>query len=288
VKIISVIVCFHPDCENVTRLIDSLALSGVSSIVVDNSDSVNLFSASHSFEYIFIGENLGIAEAQNRGIQLAFSGDAAAVIFFDQDSRINDRFIGTLVEPLTRGDEDIVAPIFKSIKYGFFYDIVRSLPSGRREKITPTVGNDFYTNIAISSGTVVTKSVIDKVGLMKPDLFIDYVDTEWCLRASALGFRIYINTNAVMEHEIGDEIIRLGNFNVPVHSAFRRYYRIRNSFLLFRYSHVPTLLAVREISVSVAHQFFLIIFCKDKFNYVKSLYEGTRDGLLKLVRNEPK
>lgn len=279
-KLFSVIVCFNPDWDNVKSLVNALNDAEVHSIVVDNSDSVHEFSSSSIFEYLPLCTNLGIAEAQNKGVELALTAGADAVIFFDQDSRISTNFISLLIEPLITGDENIVAPIFKSIKHGFFYKIVKYLPSGKIEKITPVIGENFHTNIAISSGTVVKKAVIEKVGLMKSELFIDYVDTEWCLRAYKMGYEVCINTNAVMDHEIGDTTIKLFKFNVPIHSAFRRYYRIRNSFLLFRYDHIPKKLAVREALFSVIHQLILILYCDNKIGYVKTLFKGIRDGVL--------
>jgi rhamnosyltransferase len=65
---------------------------------------------------------------------------------------------------------------------------------------------------------------------MRENYFIDYVDTEWCIRAEAMGYKNYVSSKAVMKHAIGDNILKFKYFNVPVHSPFRRYYRVRNAF----------------------------------------------------------
>ncbi|WP_215426436.1 glycosyltransferase family 2 protein [Agarivorans albus] len=277
----SVIVCYNPDWNHVlSNLIQVLSKSGVKAVVVDNSDESLELTGDCDFEYLSFNVNLGIAEAQNRGIKLALNQGAQAIVFFDQDSLIKEGFIQTLISPVIDKDEDIVAPIFKSIKYGFYYDILSCLPSGGLKKIPPEKGRDFYTNIAISSGTVVNSSVFSKVGLMNSELFIDYVDTEWCLRAYHYGFKVYVNTSAVMEHEIGDHTISIGRYSVPVHSPQRRYYRLRNSFILARFTHVPRKLMIREVIFSFLHHLVLIYFEGKKIDYLKSMYCGVRDGVL--------
>lgn len=61
-------------------------------------------------------------------------------------------------------------------------------------------------------------------------IFIDYVDTEWCFRALSKGYKLYMSEKAVMRHSVGDDTINLLNFKIPVHSGYRRYYRVRNLF----------------------------------------------------------
>ena len=43
----------------------------------------------------------------------------------------------------------------------------------------------------IPSGCLIPMSVLDKMGGMRDDLFIDYVDIEWGLLASHHGFQSY-------------------------------------------------------------------------------------------------
>jgi rhamnosyltransferase len=43
----------------------------------------------------------------------------------------------------------------------------------------------------IASGCLIPATALQAVGWMREDFFIDWVDTEWCLRARDRGYRIY-------------------------------------------------------------------------------------------------
>jgi rhamnosyltransferase len=77
---------------------------------------------------------------------------------------------------------------------------------------------------------------------MNESLFIDDVDTEWCLRARSLGYTVIGACGALMNHTLGARTIRVRlnrQHDVPVHSPGRLYYMVRNHFLLMRMPHVP-------------------------------------------------
>ena len=134
-------------------------------------------------------------------------------------------------------------------------------------------------SVVISSGTMVKSEVFSVVGLMDEKLFIDYVDTEWCLRCAKHGISIRVDPSIVMIHSIGDYSIKLFSFNIPIHSPVRRYYRIRNSLYLLRLSHVPKILAIREVIFSIVHQIIIIAISRDRKNYVSALFRAVFDGL---------
>jgi rhamnosyltransferase len=106
------------------------------------------------------------------------------------------------------------------------------------------------------------------------------------LRAKRLGCKVYVSPNIKMFHEIGDNNLKFLNWRIPVHSAHRRYYRIRNSFLLLNFPYFPKLAALREISFNIIHQLVLLIFCKHRVELFKSLVFGVRDGFLSFIKNK--
>lgn len=278
--IYAVIVTFNPEQNNLLGLVNALSKNQVIPVIVDNG-STKCVSA--NCKVITLNKNEGIAKAQNVGIKFALNEAAKAIIFFDQDSTLtNNDFIASLYEPISSKRAVITAPIFIDKALGFTYPIVEFSQNGGRVKHYPNLSTpEFFVNHAISSGTMVEAEALKKVGMMAESLFIDYVDTEWCLRADSLGIKILIVPKATMIHSIGDKTIKIGRFYIPKHSPFRRYYRIRNSFYLIRQPHVPKVMAFREVLFSTIHQCILIIFSKgERLAYTKSLFRALKDGLL--------
>ena len=82
---------------------------------------------------------------------------------------------------------------------------------------------------------LVPVSTLKDIGLMKEELFIDYVDIEWCLRAASKKFNFYAIPSATMSHAIGDERKSVLGREISIHSPFlRRYYLARNSIYMLR------------------------------------------------------
>ncbi|WP_305845641.1 hypothetical protein [Photobacterium kishitanii] len=130
-----------------------------------------------------------------------------------------------------------------------------------------------------------TLDIIDNIGSMDESLFIDYVDTEWCLRAGKKGIKFFVCNNINMRHEIGSANIHFLKWRIPVHNPARRYYRIRNSFYLFKYPHVHNIIAFREVFFSIIHQLILILICKDKVKNIKFLFSAVFSGLKAVFLN---
>ena len=221
--IYSVIVCYEPT-KDIFVLISSLIKQNVYPIIIDNSENNYLDFDGINCVYKKLGDNVGIAKAQNIGIDLALAQGAEAIVFFDQDSMISDDLIYRLYEPIKLHKTVISVPIYRNSGGNFFYQIVQCNRLGWRRKIIPhTEMPNFHTNIAISSGSMVKSELFDIVGKMDTDLFIDHVDTEWFLRASDKGYNALVITNAVMNHTIGDNLLNLSFMRIFIHSPTRRY-----------------------------------------------------------------
>ena len=67
---------------------------------------------------------------------------------------------------------------------------------------------------------------------MEEDLFIDWVDLEWCWRAIHMGYFIVGNADVVIEHRLGDRSINLGSRGINLRAPSRHYYITRNAFYL--------------------------------------------------------
>lgn len=281
-SICAVIVTYNPDIEVLKKTINELNAINIDCCIIDNTKNSYIPPTSKHNNIIRFEDNYGIAKAQNAGIIFAKEKKYDAIIFLDQDSLIRKESIFSLTEMLNNPKTMIAAPIFKDRDKGFYYKIVDISKTGIRKIIKPEglCGNKLVST-AISSGTLVRTSVFDIVGLMDEDFFIDYVDTEWCLRCAKLNIYIEINPHAEMIHSIGENSLDFYFFRVPVHSPTRRYYRIRNSFLLLRKPSIPKLLAYREIFFAVAHQALIVTFCKNKLEHCKFMFRALVDAMQK-------
>lgn len=278
-NLFAIIVCYEPK-NNIFGLISSLVNQKVKPIIIDNSEKIFLTFDETGCFYKKLGSNIGIASAQNIGVDIALRYGAEAIVFLDQDSVITDDLIEKLYLPIKLGKTKISVPIYKNIYGNFFYQIVRCNRFGCRKKITPYPMMPYFrTNIAISSGSMIKASLFNTIGKMDSDLFIDYVDTEWFLRAAQNGETALVVTDAIMEHTIGDCFIDLAIIKIPIHSPIRRYYRLRNAFKLLRYSHIPKLLAIREVSFAIIHQIIILILCTQRCAYLKYACFAVRDGI---------
>jgi len=288
-NIYAVIITFNPVIANVTNLVKTLLSQNVKVVIVDNnSKNRSEFDSFISTHIIFLEDNLGIAKAQNVGIDYAKNDNAEYIVFFDQDSTICDNFISDLMfdyRELENNGVQVgsIGSRFMDERFSFFYPSI-NYNNGKRERVdTENIIEPTKSTLLISSGSLVSISTLLSVGLMRENYFIDYVDTEWCFRAESKGYSNYISSRAVMKHAVGDNMIENRYFKTPIHSPFRRYYITRNAFYMLKEPHIPKGVAIRQIFVNFIQQIIIIINEKNKKGYIMSFYSGVKDGLKYLV-----
>jgi rhamnosyltransferase len=132
---------------------------------------------------------------------------------------------------------------------------------------------------AISSGSFIVSNSLKSIGLMNEKLFIDYVDFEWCWRATAMGYKIFTISDLVIRHTLGDESKKIFCRKITVRKNTRYYYMIRNGSYLARYSpflkwHERFFLFSRII-IHIAG----VIFLKHNLQIIALVALATYDGL---------
>src|SRR5262249_19594983 len=117
------------------------------------------------------------------------------------------------------------------------------------EGFAPAPGPNVLAD-AIASGALIPAEVLQSVGLMQEDLFIDWVDMEWCWRARNLhGLQVIGIGDVVIQHAVGDDVVALGSRKITIRSPLRHYYMIRNAIYLALYSAATTLPIRLEIAL---------------------------------------
>lgn len=244
--VIAVTVTYNPDLAALDAQVRALRSQVDLIVVVDNGSSCDVEAWIRGQpqgvdKVITLADNLGIGLAQNRGIEWAKVQGARYVLLMDQDSIPESGLVDSLLEGLELAMETGAqvgavgsgirnnsesAPRSSFLRY--------RAPPGKRvvscqgEKLIPC-------ELLIASGTLIPMEVLEQVGLMDEGLFIDLVDTEWCLRAEVKGYRVFGVCDAVMQHSLG--LRRVGLWflrsrDVSVHAPFRYYYMVRNGVRL--------------------------------------------------------
>lgn len=251
----AVIVSYRPDLTALRCMLAALAPQVEKVFIVDNGslevipqlrEIASPASGQSAIELIELGSNKGIAAAHNVGLRQGLSQGLEAMILFDQDSVPAP----DLVEQLLRAWQQLraqgqrvaaVGPQWldeRSGRRGSFYRV----RGGRiRPMQPPADAGPIEVDFLISSGTLIPAAAIKALGDMREDLFIDHVDTEWCLRARLGGWSLFGVPRATIGHALGDASKRvwLGRWReVALHSPDRNYYEVRNTLMLMRTPYI--------------------------------------------------
>jgi rhamnosyltransferase len=276
-----VIVSYRPDVAQLVRLCECILMDGAKVTVVDNTEGPGRIANDlpTGCELITLGKNTGIAHAQNVGVAHSLDAGAAAVVFFDQDSKIQPGFLQALVAPLKCGTPEITSPLYVDDDSNFAMPSLRLGRFGLPIAVYADTKNPYPVDIVISSGTAATREVFGVAGVFDEALFIDSVDSEWCLRCRSKQIPIRVVPAAMMRHRIGSRVIRVGPFTVLQHSSVRCYYQVRNCFHMMRRKHVPFAFALRHMLSVMLSRTVLLLFVEDRPAYIRAYLAALRDGI---------
>jgi len=246
-----VVVTYEPDPATLGVLLNALRPQLDKVIVVDNGSTLDTESnidpelrSDAWCQVVRLNSNLGIAAAQNVGIELARQAEAAFVILFDQDSEPAPDMVSILLEVAAAKSSTGVAVAAIGPRYT---DKRQDNPppfiriQGISVERQACSNNDSVVEVdyLIASGSLIPMTTLDAVGGMREDLFIDYVDIEWGMRAKQAGFQSFGVCGARMQHGLGEDPINVFGRKVSNHSPLRHYYHFRNAVRLYCESGMP-------------------------------------------------
>ncbi|PLW80999.1 hypothetical protein CWI75_17630 [Kineobactrum sediminis] len=243
----SIVVTYYPEASELTPLLERLLQQTDRVILVDNTpgshnpilDSICAESiARERCIIIRLQENLGIAEALNTGCERARELGTDFFLLSDQDSLPDNDMVAHLLEcyRISRqryGKVAAVGPTYTDLHTGLTYPFQTQI-AGRffYSHTLPTDEHPYIDALSlITSGTLIPVEALSEVGPMRQDLFMDYVDIEWCMRAKHLGFKLIGCGSARMSQRLGESSVRVWYFgwrNESLYGPLRLYYRLRN------------------------------------------------------------
>ncbi len=286
--VVAVVVTFHPGPDVVRTLEAALAQAG-HVVVVDNGSSpeelavVTMFAGEGRLDLLRNADNRGIAAAQNQGIERARALGAGWVLLLDQDSVPEPGMVAALLAVAQRKGVGLASAVACDPGQRRPAKFLTS-PDGRRaivsELSSPLLPHLLYT---IASGSLIPLPVLERVGTMREDFFIDFVDVEFALRVRRAGYDVVAVRDARLRHRLGAyEERRLFGRLIAVthHSAERRYTQYRNRMRTMRLHGraVPALLRseVRAIAVDMLR---LTLFETDRWRKLRATLRGAAAGL---------
>lgn len=251
-------------------------------ILVDNTPSRNLNIIDKNIYYIPLNKNNGISMAQNIGLSKAMELGCSFAVFFDQDSIINKEYIDGIVSEYQRisfsvNNIFLLGPVVINGRTGLEYKSAIHTDH--------MFSKDFiYRREIISSGSCVQISKVRKVGLLKNELFIDYVDFEWCWRANRMGFVSGITPRIKLQHLVGQNEFKLFGQLVIISSPIRYFYQYRNYLWLLRKRYVPFQWK-RNTGIKFLLRLFYFPFCIKNWKQIEyNMWRGIWYGLFKYER----
>lgn len=292
IGVCAVIVTLNPDASVGDRL-QAIREQVDQIILVDNGSGeetmrrLKRLSEVGSLTLIRNQTNAGIGAALNQGLRAAIDLGFEWAVTLDQDSEPEVN----MVHEQRRVARDfaystpiaIVGAQITDAQLGRQAPFLRKGPGPIFRRTQCKDLRYLEVTTAISSGSLVWLPAVEALGGYREDFFIDYVDTEFCLRALANGYRIIAACRAKLHHRLGNRrVTKLGPLVLyPTFHSVGRWYTISRN-------RVPML---REYALRFPHWFTyeliaslftlmrMLIAEDQKLAKARAVAQGTWDGL---------
>lgn len=282
----AIVVLYNPDIQALNKSLDILAKQVSLLCLVDNSteshkEQINL--TAHSV-YVPLYKNIGIAAAQNKGLQILQDAGIDYALFSDQDSlAANDT-----AQKLLWGYKQLAAMGLKVAGTGtraIHATTGRPYPSKSKEE-KPFDLSDGHSSTQATECSYIRSSIslvpmtrFSEVGGFDEELFIDGVDNEWCWRAHTHGYKSYIIENATIRHNLGEGDRKLLTKDIAISSSFRIYFQYRNYLWLCRRNYVPLWWKRKHLVKYLVKAFYYPLFVSPRQAFVKGIAKGIFNGI---------
>lgn len=179
-------------------------------------------------------KNLGFTGGNNLGIE-ASHGDYVFIV--NNDTEVTEDIFERLLEPFQRDASiGMVSPKIyyfhhpNVIQYAGFTPVNpftgRNSAVGNKQVDLGQHDQPGYTSYAHGAAMMVSREIIEKVGMFPDIFFIYYEELDWSSQVTRAGYKIYYQPKASLYHK---ESITMGK-----ESAIKAYYHNRNRILFMR------------------------------------------------------
>lgn len=265
-KVVGVVMLYNPDhevLENIKSYINQIdVLLAVDNSDNSNSDVIKKISTLKNVKYINNKQNLGVAKTLNIAADEAIEMKCEYLLTMDQDSKVPPSMVENLLK-VTQAQKNIgiISPLHSN-RYNTHLKFTKPF-----EKVAAIK----------TSGNLLSLSAYKKTGKFNEDLFIDYVDIEYCYRLVQCNYDIIRVNSVILEHNEADMSERT-LFNKQYypynHNVSRLYYKTRNMLYMrreFKDFSKQTLISYLRIVAKI------LLFEKNKAKKIKMIIMGMTD-----------
>ena len=187
-----------------------------------------------AYRHIKTGGNIGVAAGNNTGIKLSIGDNCSHVLILNNDIEIEQDFMFSKLLSLADAGESMIVPKIyyydekKIWMAGGYMDRWRALGVhyGYNKKDEPKYNVAKHVTYSPTCFMLIKREVFDTTGIMDEKYFAYYDDTDFVLRATRLGYKIWYEPSLELLHKVSS--------SVGTNSPFYVYYSNRNKIYFIR------------------------------------------------------
>lgn len=278
------ITLYEPELERLKENIDSVLPQVERVYLVDNASSnTAAFKAQYRNDtritIIENSENAGIAKALNQMCDAAIEDGFDWILTLDQDSLPEPDMIEKYSRHTEMDEVAIITPRFED---------------DNEPQVISSESNKAYEQLhrCNTSASLLRLSAYKEVGGFDEEMFIDYVDFDFCTTLEEHGYMIIRDNEAVLHHRLGTaqeitffiplgRLLGIKKLQKPMftynHSPLRTYYFVRN-LRYYIFKHRDSIDCCYERKVGIRWMALKLLFEKQRFAKLSAAVRGWRDG----------
>jgi rhamnosyltransferase len=231
-KLAAVLTTYRPDADLFERFVATIGACHCV-VVVDNTPGGHPFGPlPPRVQVLQDGKNKGLGRALNQGLDAARSAGADCAILFDQDSSPDPALLQRMLAVLVavnrvHGPCAAIGP-----------RLLDDALSPASPSATPAHALKDMTCLP-TSGLLFRLDAAGADQRFSEELFLDFVDFDWCWRLRARGWRFFCALDVGMPHRLGVAQRRLLGLTYHVPATYRHYFQFRDTLMLTTKPHVP-------------------------------------------------
>ncbi|GAA0083796.1 glycosyltransferase family 2 protein [Clostridium sp. CTA-7] len=255
-------------------------------VIVDNNSNkkdVEILSKQSGFKLFTLEENIGFAGGNNVGIEFAMKNKADYVLLLNNDTVVEGDFLCKLVETV-ESDKNIGAVGGKI----FYFDNkevlwyagakINKFNGKTKHEGVDEVDSEKYsiqkeTDYITGCMMLVSRDVLEKVGMMDDSYFLYYEETDWNVRIRHAGYKLIYNPESIIYHKISKSTKSL-NYIMVCYYDRNSYYFIMNNFGIINRIYM---FIYKRLNLLTKYIYYIIRGNKEKKKLVRLTYKMIRN-----------